>query len=175
MDLHDFEPGPLYFDDPIPDGVEGLLQAASEAYPAPEAEAFLRQAEQKAPEHFMVLVARYRYYYYSHHLDSALEVAARAMKKSARQLGLPEDYQSVEKSEFERAYRESPSLSRFYLQALKGYGYLALRLGNRKLGTDALQKLAGLDECDRMGARSLLSVVEAHDAPAPGLRLAVSS
>ena len=38
MDLLHFDPEPLYFDDPLPEGVMELVERAGEFYGAPEAE-----------------------------------------------------------------------------------------------------------------------------------------
>ena len=72
MDLLDFDPEPLYFDDPLPPEVEALLRAAADGYAEDEAEAHLMRAYFLAPEQLTVLVALYRYFYYRHALDEAL-------------------------------------------------------------------------------------------------------
>jgi len=48
---------------------------------------------------------------------------------------------------------------RFYLHALKGAGYLLLRLGQTKQGLVRLDKVAELDPKDRIGAAALADVV----------------
>ena len=68
MDLQDFQGQLMYFDEPLPDGVEDLLNQASEAYGDGNAEWYLTQAYSIAPANMTVLVAMYRFYYYQHRL-----------------------------------------------------------------------------------------------------------
>ena len=53
---------------------------------------------------------------------------------------------------------------RFHLLALKGAGYLSLRLGRFEQGKAMLAKVVELDADDRLGARLLLGVLAEHDA-----------
>ena len=147
MDLLDFKPGSMYFDEPLDLRVEVLILEAAMAYGAPKAEVKLRQAETLAPEHLSVLVALYRYYFYRHQHDAALAVASRAMEVGARRLNFTPLWQA-----------ERGELVRFYLHALKGAGYLCLRLGDIEAGLQRLDHVAALDIKDRIGAKALADV-----------------
>jgi hypothetical protein len=68
MDLLDFDPEPLYFDDPLAPEVDALLRAAAESYGEGQAEPHLMRAYFLAPRQPTVLVALYRYFYYRHRL-----------------------------------------------------------------------------------------------------------
>lgn len=59
------------------------------------------------------------------------------------------------------------TMSRFYLFALKGAGYMTMRLGSLDAGAAMLRKVRELDPEDRMGASVLLNVVDYQQ----GLRL----
>ena len=50
------------------------------------------------------------------------------------------------------------TLTRFYLMALKGAGYLKLRIGETRDGLARLEKVAELDADDRIGVRSLMQL-----------------
>ncbi|HLY96123.1 MAG TPA: hypothetical protein VKO66_02840, partial [Sideroxyarcus sp.] len=64
MDLLDFETAELYFDEPLTPEVARLIVAAADNYGSDEGELMLLRANFMAPQHLMVLVALYRYYFY---------------------------------------------------------------------------------------------------------------
>ena len=158
MDLLDFKPGEMYFDEPLDSRVEGLIFGAAMAYGGSKAEVKLRQAETIAPEHLSVLVALYRYYFYRHQHDAALAVASRAMEVVARRLNFAPAWRDVTVNDIVRATADRAELVRFYLHALKGAGYLYLRLGDIEAGLQRLDHVAALDAKDRIGAKALADV-----------------
>ena len=156
MDLQDFQGQLMYFDEPLPDGVEDLLNQASEAYGDGNAEWYLTQAYSIAPANMTVLVAMYRFYYYQHRLPEAIDVAFQVMRGVAPTIGFPDNW---EKQKFEHlAYgvMESFTRVRFYLLALKGAAYMNLRIGNIAEGVRMLNKVVENDSNDRLGAKALL-------------------
>ncbi len=158
MDLLDFEPGTMYFDEPLDPRAQALLAEAALAYGEPTAEAKLLAAEAIAPEHLSVLVALYRYYFYRHQHGAALEVAERTMVMVARRLNFPSTWVEITPEDIARASAGQAELVRFYLHALKGAGYLHLRLGNHGRGLERLDHLTALDPKDRIGAKVLADV-----------------
>ena len=77
MDLLHFDPEPLYFEDPLPDGVLELIERAGEHYGAPEAEQALAEAGLKGPDHLPVLgTAAHRSMTLTRFYLSALKAAA---------------------------------------------------------------------------------------------------
>ncbi|OEJ66262.1 hypothetical protein [Magnetovibrio blakemorei] len=158
MDLLAYEPGEMYFTEPLTPEVEALLHKASETYGDPIAEAHLLEAEHLAPEHLTVLVALYRYHYYRHQHAQALEVAIRVKKIVARRLNFASDWRDLGLPDVQRAAAHAAELVRFYLHALKGSGYLLLRLDDVERGLERLDKVAELDPKDRIGAAALADV-----------------
>lgn len=158
MDLLDFEAQALYFDDPLAESVAALLQRAADAYGTTEAEHLLLRAYFREPEHLTVLVALYRYFYYQHRYDDAFTVAERAMAVAAGRLELRRDWRELTLSALGGCILRSMTLTRFYLMALKGSGYLKLRAGETQEGLERLEKVAELDTDDRMGVRSLVQL-----------------
>jgi len=158
MDLLDFEAQSLYFEDELPDEVNALLGAAADAYGSESAERSLLHAHFLAPEHLTVLVALYRYFYYQHRYRDACLVAERAMDITARRLELRCTRQQLNLQCLGAGIMKSMTLTRFYLMALKGSGYLKLRLGETGSGLARLEKVAELDTDDRMGVRSLVQL-----------------
>jgi hypothetical protein len=166
MDLLDFSDCQLYFEEPIPAEAERLIQHAALHYGEDDAELALLRAHLLAPESLIVLVGLYRYYFYQHRLDEALVVAERAIALSARDLGLPADWQYLEERSLGSAANSSFGLLRFYLLALKATSVVLLRLGRIAASRARLLKLAALDSRDQTGAAKLLAVVDAFQSPA---------
>jgi hypothetical protein len=160
MDLLDFDPEPLYFDDPVDAEVEGLLRAAADGYGDDDAgaEAHLMRAYFLAPRQLTVLVALYRYFYYRHRLDEARLTAQRTMAEAAQRLGFPEDWRELTASRLGAGVQRSMGLVRFYLMALKAHAYLDLRASDLAEGCAKLERLVLLDPLDRIGGRVLLAV-----------------
>lgn len=161
MDLLDFDQPNLYFDEPVPDGIDQLIAEAGRNYGEETAEALLLRAYFLAPEALVVLVALYRYYFYQHRLEDALIVADRAMAIVARRLELPDAWQRITIDHVGHAVLRSMGLLRFYLHVLKAAGYINLRLERFQTGKAMLEKLVELDSHDRLGAKALLEVVVA--------------
>ncbi len=159
-DLLDFEADTLYFDEPLSDEVQHQLDLAAEQYGTPDAEQALLQAYFLEPEHPLVLVALYRYFYYQHRLEEALLVADRVLRVFARRLRLPESWQKLDKIRFGGGVMVSMTMIRFYLLALKGAGYLELRLGRHLSAIARLKKVSEFDKEDRLGVQALMKVAQ---------------
>lgn len=165
MDLLDFSECKLYFEEPLPAEAERLINQAAHEYGQPAAEMSLLRAYLIAPENLSVLVGLYRYYFYQHRLNEALQVAERAMQLSGRHLGLPEDWRQLNESRLGYAAESSFGLLRFYLLALKAASIVLLRLGRISASRDRLNKLIELDSRDQLGAAKLLEVVDEFQTP----------
>jgi len=164
MDLQDFDSDTLYYDEPLAPEVAARLDAAAEQYGQGTAEQPLLEAQALAPEDLTVLVALYRFYYYQHRYQEALGVAHRALDVVAPRLLLPASWTEVDAAHLGVAAGRSIGLLRFYLLALKGAGYLSLRLGRFEQGKAMLVKVVELDTDNRLGARLLLDVLAEHSA-----------
>ena len=74
MDFLEFEKHDLYFDEPLSLADENLLKSAADAYPAKTAEQILLSLHTRMPESLIVIVALYRFYYYQHRYQEALDI-----------------------------------------------------------------------------------------------------
>jgi len=157
MDLLDGLDGDLYFEQPLSLEVEQLLKQAADIYPEQPAqsETFLIQAQTIAPHHLMVLVGLYRYFYYQHRYQDALDIGEQVLKIVGEKLGF-NDWQMVTIEGIEKSDKISV---RFYLTALKGNAYLYLRLNQPDQAIQRLEKITTLDPQDRLGSKALLTVV----------------
>lgn len=160
MDLLDFDAENLYFDEPLDEKAIELIESSAELYGSDEAEFLLLKAYLIEPEHLVVLVALYRYFYYQHRLDDALLIAERIILLVASRLELPDQWQELTEAELGYGVMVSMTLVRFYVQALKGAGYLELRLGDYEAASHRLQKVVELDTSNRLGALELLNMAE---------------
>jgi tetratricopeptide (TPR) repeat protein len=159
IDLLEFDSEELYFDEAMNAEARRCLDQASEQYGTEEAEATLMRAYFLEPEHPMVLVALYRFYYYQHRLRDAMRVAERVLWVIGRRLELPQDWRDLTELGLGSGVMISMTMVRFYMLALKGAGYLELRLGDYASALERLEKVAELDSKDRLGAQALLEVV----------------
>lgn len=170
MDLLDFAAEGLYFDENASPQVTRLLEQAAEHYGTPQAEQALLRAFAQGPENLSVLVGLYRFYYYQHRYEEALEVAERAMRVVALRLGIREHWQDLDQDDLAQGALSSMTLLRFYLYALKGAAYLELRLGRAASARQRLQVIAAVDHADRIGVAPLIELADAAiaeaDAPA---------
>ncbi len=160
MDLQDFEGQDMYFNSALPPKVAELIEQAAALYGDGDAEKPLLRAFFLAPQHLVVHVALYRFYYYQHRYSDALFIAAKAMEVTGRELNMPQDWRELERGHLGEAALKSMGMLRFYLLALKGAGYLNLRLGNIDAAIEILSKLVLLDEKNRLGADMLLAIAK---------------
>lgn len=134
----------------LPAAAEAALrEAGADRSDAPKAMAALMRAQALAPEHPAVLIALYRHHFYGHRIAPARDIARRALRIGARELGLPEVWRDVPKRALQGA--RDDARVRFYLFTLKGYAYLSLRMDDDREARDALALLRHLDPEDRVG------------------------
>ena len=172
MDLLDFNAEAMYFDEPLDPEVAALLDQAAEHYGRgpddPAAESALLRAYFLAPEDLTVLVALYRFFYYRHAYAEALTVADRAIVLTARRLDVPTRWQVLSQDDLGRAVLVSMTLTRFLLMALKGAGYLLLRMERPAEALARFEKVAQIDTSDRLGLASLIQLARGAAAEAAG-------
>jgi tetratricopeptide (TPR) repeat protein len=177
MDLQDFKSGKMYFEEELSNDVDLLLEMAASSYASGNTELFLLKAYFLEPSSFTVVVALYRYYFYQHNHQDALKTAFKAMQLAANRIELTESWQKLSIKDLGYAVMRSMELVRFYLLALKGAGYLNLRLGAIEEGVSMLEKVSELDCEDRLGAGALLNSIrndwQDNDEPADEQQLSV--
>ncbi len=162
MDLLDFDSEPMYFDRPLNPEVDSLITSAAACYGEPSAERDLLRAYFLEPEHLTVLVALYRFFYYQHRYAEALLVAERAIALTADALGLDRDWRALSPERVAAAASRSMTSTRFLLLALKGAGFLELRLGNPRHALARFEQLTAVDTADRLGLTELAAMARAR-------------
>lgn len=153
MDFLDFENHELYFDEALTPAQSSLLLQAAEACPDKKTESLLRRLHAQKPDSLHVLVALYRFYYYQHRYEDALDIAAQAISASANSLGITVEWNEL--GAHHLGMTASMGLIRFYMLALKAAAYLLLRLGRVEQAIARLDKIIELDPADQFGASFL--------------------
>lgn len=144
----------------VPEAAERNLQRATNAWTRPdEAEEHLRAAMRIAPEHPAVLIAGYRFLFYHGRLAEARDVCSLCLSLACHQMGRPMGWATVEPED--AIFSDwGAVIPRFLLFSLKGWAYLSMRLGEPDAARAALEKLLELDPSDRIGALTLVGVLE---------------
>lgn len=158
MDFLDFENHDLYFDEPLSTSDEMLLNKAAEAYPKKETEEILLDLESRLPKSLTIIVALYRFYYYQHRYEDALDIADKALSISAEMMGLKIDWKRLTENHLASGVFVSMGLIRFYVLGLKASAYLLMRLGKIEESYERLKKIVELDPADQFGAAFLLKL-----------------
>ena len=159
MDLLDFDTTTLYYEQATSQEVELLIEKASLDNFDAATEVYLKLAWLQAPKNLTVLVALYRYFFYKHRLEEALDVAEQAVSAAAELLGLPTQWRDTSAAFLDR--KRTPKLMgllRFYLQAIQSAAVLCLRLGRLHEAVERLRKLTELDTRDRLASTALLQL-----------------
>lgn len=163
MDLLDFsgtDIAELYYNDPLPEQAQSLLDAAAQQYGEAECEVQLLRALLIAPESLAVLVSLYRFYYYQHRYQDTLTTAMHALRLSGARLGFPAHWRDLRP---EHLREDQPmALVRFYLFALKGAAYVKMRLGELEDGEAMIDTVIALDAENRLGGSVLKEVMLEH-------------
>ncbi len=152
-----------YYDD-LPEAASRALHRAGAAFSRDdEARAELAEAGRLAPGHLAVMIGWYKFYFYKGRLAEAVPHALDCVRWGARAMNLPGEWQTV--SPGMAGFGGEDALPRFYLYALKAYGYCLLRTGRMEEGCAALAKVAELDPADTVGAVHLLAVARRGPDP----------
>ncbi len=158
MDLQNFSAEMLYFQEDSSSEVESLLLQAANNY-GHESEKILMQALSLSPENISVLVGLYRFYYYQHRYEDALNIAGIVMDVVGSKIKFPKNWSQIQSNDVVTAVGFSFTLVRLYFFALKAAGYVCLRLNRFEQGKAMLEKVVAMDSEDRIGAQLLLDVL----------------
>ena len=156
MDLHGLNEEMLFFDQPQPHRVGELMLLAAEHSGHDRSEAYLLEALTLAPNDLVVLVGLYRAYYRQNRFADALNVALNIMANIGSQIQFPEQWEELNMNTVGLGVLNSMALVRIYLLALKGAGYLKIRMGDFDEGMQMLRKVSELDAADRLDIKALL-------------------
>ena len=160
MDFLDYDIKDLYFDKPLSKESEALLKKAADSYPARESENILLDMHAHAPENLTIIVALYRFYYYQHRYQDAMDIATKSLSVSAAMLNIRVEWEELTEQDLGMGVFISLGLIRFYMLSLKASAYLLMRMDKVEEGYARLKKIVELDPADQFGAAFLLKVAE---------------
>lgn len=160
MDFLDYEKHDLYFDEPLCPEDEVLMQNAAEAYPSNETDEILQDLHSRLPDNLVIIVALYRFYYYQHRYQEALEIAQKSLDISSEKMGLKVEWKELTECRLGMGVFVSMGMVRFYMLALKASAFLLLRTGDIEDAYERLAKIVELDPADQFGASFLLHMAE---------------
>jgi len=160
MDFLDFENHDLYFDEAMSSEDDLLLKRAANEYPSKRTEEILLDLQARLPDNLTIIVALYRFYYYQHRYQDALDISARAMEISANMMGLDLHWQEISEQHLGEGVFVSMGLIRFYMLALKASAFILMRINETEQAHERLKKIIELDPGDQFGAEFLYKISE---------------
>ena len=135
--------------------LQGARNARSEMATSQEA---VEKALALAPDNLGARMGAYKFYLYTHRLDTAALHAEWLLSHFAGEIGVAGDWRAVGPAD--AGFSTLDFAPRRYLQALIALGYCRARSGDLDFGRAALAKARDLDGDDRFGAGRLLAVLE---------------
>ncbi|CAA7611592.1 hypothetical protein [Magnetospirillum sp. UT-4] len=154
--IEDDSPG-LPLDIPEP-ARAALTLAAGLWHDEAAAAAHVEAAVAAAPEALAARIGAYKFHFYRHRYDEAVEQARAVLALAARRLQLPPDWAEVRPND--AGFGRIEPWPRLYLQALVGLGYCLARQGLTADGRAVLAKAAELDVSGKFGAARLVAVID---------------
>lgn len=125
-----------------------------------EAENLLWEARAEDPTSLPVYFALYKFYANCKRFDRAERAARLALAESARQAGMPSDWEKLSRSPIRHSvYATEAGL--FYLFSLKALAFIKLRRQHLQEAGEILRHLRRLDPEDRSGGSVVASLAEA--------------
>jgi hypothetical protein len=144
----------------IPPAIQDILEEAARNYSNPDkARSLLQTATRMDPEHPAVMIACYRFFFYQGDLRAARDMADLCLAKALFEIGVRDGWRQAKPTAADFS-DWGAVIPRFFLFSLKGWAYLSMRLGELDAGREAVTKLLELDPLDRIGAGTLLGVLE---------------
>lgn len=154
----------VYYGGDLPRAAEKALHMAAASWDDPAAaEAWLTEAQGIAPDHRAVKLGHYKYHFYRNNLVAAAPWALACVRDAGRALNLPADWRVVTAGD--ARFDSLEPEPRFYLYALKAYGYVMVRQGRIDEGLEALRTVAALDPADRTATAGLIALIERGPDP----------
>lgn len=149
------EPRLSWYDLPVE--VKRLLIAAANTWEdTAQSQDYMHQALAIADESLDVLVAAYRYFFYKHNDEAALQMVTRVIEQIKQLEGLPEQWSLLAPILSER--KEEPNI-RLYLNAYAASGLVLARMGAIDEATVVTARVHEIDDKREFGAATVLHIL----------------
>ncbi len=141
----------------LPDPVKQLLIAAANSWEDPaQAQTSMQQALALSNQALDVLVAAYRYFFYQHNDEAALQIANQVMQQVRQLEGLPDDWAELGPI---LAQRKEEDNIRLYLNAYNASGLVLARLNAIDQAIVIATRINELDDRREFGAATVLHIL----------------
>ncbi|WP_179228565.1 hypothetical protein [Leptolyngbya ohadii] len=145
----------------VPETVKQQLMLVSAHWDQPElANGYMAQALALADDHPDVLVSAYRYFFYTHNNDLALQVTTRVLDKVRQTELLPEDWTVLKPILLDRL--EDPQI-RLYINAYAASGLILARLGETELARRIAVRVSEIETRNEFGGNVVRDILDHPD------------
>ncbi|HBE17809.1 MAG TPA: hypothetical protein DEG17_22960 [Cyanobacteria bacterium UBA11149] len=146
---------------PVSEDIKQLLLSVSEHWDTPEiANPYMQKALELAGDRPDVLVSAYRYFFYTHNNQLALQVATKVLAMVQQTEDLPTDW--VQLKPILRDRREDLNI-RLYINAYSASGLIRARLGELEAAQQIATRVSEIESRNEFGAKVVQSILEHSD------------
>jgi hypothetical protein len=153
------EPTLSWYDLPIE--VKQLLIAAANTWEdTTQSQSYIHQALAIANQSLDVLVAAYRYFFYKHNDEAALQIATQVIEQIQQLEDLPAEWEVLAPILQDR--KEEPNI-RLYLNAYAASGLVMARMGAIAEATAITSRISEIDDKREFGATTIFQILTQPD------------
>ena len=146
---------------PVSEDIKQLLLSVSEHWHTPEiANPYMQQAIELAGDHPDVLVSAYRYFFYTHNNQLALQVATKVLEMVQQAEDLPTDWVQLKPILSDR--RDDPDI-RLYINAYAASGLIRARIGELDTAQQIAARVSEIESRNEFGGKVVQSILEHSD------------
>lgn len=141
----------------VPENIKKLLILAASAWEKPaQAEKYMQQAIAQTGDNIDVLVAAYRYFYYSHNYPLALQTSRQVLERIKNLEAFPDDWEKLQPI---LVNRQAEPIIRLYLNAYTASGLVLAKLEQFDAAKEIATRVKQFDGRNEFGAAILLDIL----------------
>jgi hypothetical protein len=146
---------------PVSEDIKRLLLSVSEHWLTPEiADQYMQQAIALAGDHPDVLVSAYRYFFYTHNNQLALQVATKVLAMVQKSEDLPTEWVQLKPILSDRL--DEPNI-RLYINAYAASGLIHARLGELEASQQIAARVSEIESRNEFGGKVVQNILEHCD------------
>jgi hypothetical protein len=146
---------------PVSEDIKRLLLSVSEHWHTPEiADQYMQQAIALAGDRPDVLVSAYRYFFYTHNNQLALQVAQKVLALVQKSENLPTEWVQLKPILSERL--DEPNI-RLYINAYAASGLIHARLGELEVAQQIATRVSEIESRNEFGGKVVQNILEHCD------------
>lgn len=145
----------------VPESVKQSLDLASTHWDKPEVgDRHMDRALAEAERHPDVLVSAYRYFFYTHNYERALQVATTVLDMVRERESLPEEWSQLQSILRDR---QDEAIVRLYINAYAASGLVRARLGELDRAKQIAAQVSELERQNEFGGKVVQEILEHPD------------